>query len=263
MSNYYPNKVQSFFYERFGLELSDDRWNEIYASGVWNKGTLLQVKDGDLSAINELLHVLTPDILAEASAENNILLQYLDSVGLTSSENAAVVDVGYSGTIQKSINKLLTGPIHGFYFATAHNIRDTMPDNAFAEGCYVELGQAINTGSRIFSNSFCLEQLLSANDPQVTKYVFDEDNLFKPCFKVLSEAELSTQLTRNALQEGAMDFVYQSVDIKNKFYNSFEPSVEIADVLYADFIEATLENKNSVLEKMVLDDDYCGRGLIN
>lgn len=263
MSNYYPNKVQSFFYERFGLELSDDRWNEIYASGVWKKGTLLQVKDGDLSAINDLLHILTPDILAESSAEKNILLQYFDSVGLTSSENVAVVDVGYSGTIQKSINKLLSGPIHGFYFATAHNIREGMPENAFAEGCYVELGQAKNIGSRIFSNSFCLEQLLSANDPQVTKYVFDEDNLFKPRFKVLSEAELSTQPTRNALQEGAMDFVNQSVEIRNKFYNSFVPSVEIADVLYADFIEATLENKNNVLEKMVLDDDYCGRGLIN
>lgn len=262
-SNYYPNKAQSFFYERFGLELSDERWEAIYSSGVWKKDVLLQIKDGDLSSINDLLHALTPDILAEAKTEKITLMQYLDSVGLSNSVNAAVVDVGYSGTIQKSLNRLLGNTVHGFYFATAHNVQDGMAANAFSQGCFVEFGQAKIEGSRIFSNSFCLEQLLSANDAQVTKYASNEENIIVPCFKVLSEQELSTQSTRNAVQEGTMNFVQQSVDIKNKLYPGFVPSVEIADVLYADFIKATLVEKNRVLEKMVLDDDYCGRGLIN
>ena len=261
--DYFENKIESFLYERFGLELTQESWQEIYAKGLWQKGKLLEVFKKDIKHLEPLLQFLLPDILREAKTEKNALLNYLNNCDFMSEGQLALVDVGYSGTIQKSLNRIAANTVHGYYFATANNVRDGMAPLAITRGCYVDNAEPCFDRSHIFSDSFSLEKLLSADDPQMVKYIKKENGELECKFKVLREGELATRPTRHELQSGCMSYVNQAVYIREKLYQDFVPSLDISNSLYSDFILKQREFNYPVLGKLVLDDDYCGRGLIN
>lgn len=262
-STYYPNTLSMFVRERFGLTLSDEKLEEIYSKGLWEKGKLVEVNNENTIKVKDVLNYLLPDIIKDATEERNGLMQYLSDVDFTMTENKAVVDVGYSGTIQKALIKLLSEPVHGFYIATKDDIQHGLV-NAIASGCYVDRSQGtMNANSLIFSNSFELEKLLSSDDSQVVKYFFDEAGSVSPEFKHKHDEENSTYQIRFELQKGCMDFVNAAINVRNNFYPDFSPSLKIADALYSDFIISTRHKENDFIKAIILDDDYCGRGLVN
>lgn len=146
------------------MELTEQRWDEVYNKGLWNRGQMLEIHQRDVAHLEPLLQFLLPDILSEAKVENLAMMKYLEACEFISGENIAVVDVGYSGTIQKALNRLVPGAVHGYYFATAENVREGMPSDVLARGCYVNESKSVFVGSRIFTESFNLEKLLSASD---------------------------------------------------------------------------------------------------
>ncbi|WMY92245.1 hypothetical protein [Snodgrassella communis] len=201
--------------------------------------------------------------MREAKTKKQALMIYLEKVDLLSNNSCAVVDVGYSGTIQRALNKLLLKPIHGYYFATDVSSLEGLVYNVQIKGCYVNNGNSLFCGSHIYSHSFQLEKLLSVNDPQIIKYIIDENNEISKKFKRLSDKELAAQTIRNELQQGAIDFVHDAVYIRKNLYFDFRPSLLIADSLYKEFSLALETEKHKVLEDLILDDDYCGRGLVS
>lgn len=261
--DYFPNTISSFLFERFGLELSEQRWSEIFSKGLWQENNALEIRNKNIQHLEPLLQFLLPDILNEAKEEKRAMMRYLEESEFTSGDRIAVVDVGYSGTIQKSLNRLVADPVHGYYFATADNIRDGMAPLAISRGCYVNESVPVFNDSRIFSDSFNLEKLLSANDAQIIKYVVTEAGALERKFKVLREGELMTKPVRDELQLGGMEFVSQAVDVRDNLYSGFKPSLTVADEIYRGFTLNEREQRNQVLEKLILDDDYCGRGLIS
>ena len=262
-STYYPNTLSMFVRERFGITLSDEKLEEIYSKGLWAKGKLVEVNNENTTEVKDVLNYLLPDIIKDATEERNGLMQYLSDVDFTVTENKAVVDVGYSGTIQKALIKLLSEPVHGFYIATKDDIQHGLV-NAIASGCYVDRSQGtMNANSLILRNSFKLEKLLSSDDSQIVKYVPDEAGSVSPVFKHKHDEEKSTYQIRAELQKGCMDFVNAAINVRNNFYPEFSPSLKIADALYSDFIISTTHKENDFIKTMILDDDYCGRGLVN
>lgn len=87
--------------------------------------------------------------------------------------------------------------------------------------------------------------------------------MLKGEFKNLYDRELATRPIRNALQQGAIDFAKDAVTLRKNLYFDFKPSLFIADSLYKDFCLTLRIKKNKVLENLILDDDYCGRGLVS
>lgn len=261
--DFYPNELATFLFERYGLELNNEKWQEIFDKGLWNNSRKVEVRNKDISNIEPVLQYLLPEIMECASNENKAMSHYLESTGITHKQDVAIVDVGYSGTIQKSLIQLLDKPVNGFYMATSNLIRNDLNPQALAEGCFVSNSLENFADSRIFSKSFALEQLLSANDAQIAKYVLSENGELEKVFKPLRDEELATQPIRNELQRGIMDFVAAAIEIKSDFYPLFTPSLYVADKLYTGFVDSGKDKQNSVLQQLVLDDDYCGRGLVS
>ena len=260
--NYCENSIQNYLIERFGLSLDAERWKKIYQKNLWDKDKKLIIKQKQIDHIKPLLEYLQTDILNLAQTEKLPLMTYLKTSGLFSSKNSAVVDVGYSGTIQQALNKLSMQPIHGYYFATIIPNMKGLTKDIKIKGCYVNNLANLYPDSQIFARSFELEKLLSADDTQIIKYCINDDML-KADFKNLSDRELATRPIRNALQQGAIDFVKDAVNLRKNFYFDFKPSLFIADSLYKDFCLTLRIKKNKVLENLILDDDYCGRGLVS
>lgn len=255
-----------FLHERYGITLSPQRWAEIHRRGIWREGRLLEVQAGDLRGIEPLLREVYPDMQVEAARERAALIHYLGQQGLATGRHVAVVDVGYAGTIQKALNRLQMGAVDGYYLATSAAMRVGLPTSVRARGCFVEDGVPAFPGSRILHDSFELEKLLSADDAQVRRYGFDAEGCLVREFKSLRDEELASRPIRAELQRGCMTCVREAVEIRDRLRPGFVVSRQMADALYTHLTTSPSGQGGLVQTAssgIVLDDDYCGRGLIS
>jgi len=77
----------------------------------------------DYDRLRELFQRIEPAIVASARAERNLLLGYLEQAGFFSSPRVAVVDLGWNGTIQSSLSRIMDEEgrkteIVGYYLGT-------------------------------------------------------------------------------------------------------------------------------------------------
>jgi hypothetical protein len=87
----------------------------------------------DLGRLKKLLEALAPAILENAADERAALLRYLGDQGvLDDGERCALVDIGYSGSIQRAVEKMVGRSLRGFYMLTHDAARWTFDDGNVA-----------------------------------------------------------------------------------------------------------------------------------
>jgi predicted HAD superfamily hydrolase len=120
-SGYTPLTVRDFL-RRISLDANEFA-AEIRAAGLEGADERLQALDRE--RLNALFGRIAPRILAQARAERELLLEYLKQEGLTDLRKAAIVDLGWHGTLQRSLAALL-GPsvqLTGLYLGTFEKAR--------------------------------------------------------------------------------------------------------------------------------------------
>lgn len=263
-TDYFGNTVAHFLQERFGVCPTEERWDRIMKSTGFSAGDSIIIKNGDISSITPLLQEVEHDIQIKAEEERVPLLKYLDDIGLTSCQDPVLVDVGYSGTIQSALNKILNRKIRGQYLATSRKIKDLYPTGTLAQGFFADGMNEYNMNNSVLRESFMLEKLLSSNSSQVICYSFSENrDSVTANFKKLSESELNTQQIRKEIRDGLIDFIRDAKLIKRSLKDDFWPSAEVATLAYDCFISNPSHRDMTVCKGLVLDDDYCGRGIVN
>jgi predicted HAD superfamily hydrolase len=120
-SGYTPLRVRDFL-RRISLDAADlDA--DLRAVGFSSADEILQALDRE--RLHALFGRLAPRILAQARSEREVLLDYLRQEGLTDLRKAAIVDLGWHGTLQRSLAALL-GPsvqLTGLYLGTFEKAR--------------------------------------------------------------------------------------------------------------------------------------------
>ena len=261
---YFPNQVGNFLQERFGLTLSDDEWAELARKGLWEKDHLIEVIDGHIEHLKPLLMALESRILAQAQKEHPGLMAYLGNMGLNEEGKMAVVDVGYAATIQGGLNRLLKRKINGYYMLTDRRAEAVALEHGIScQGCF---GHYVSTGSDapvMLSRSFALEKLLSADDAQIVQYQVNSSGGIDAQVRHLSDEELSTRAIRAEVQQGALAFMKDAVALRTQLVADFTVPPTLARSLYETFIQDPSAAESAILSKLVLDDFYCGRGLVS
>lgn len=263
-ATYSLNTFENFLHERFGVRLSASRWAEVKkATGLTTKSNV-RVRGKAIDALKPALTFLAQDIMQHATKELHAMERYLDQSGLTKELNAAVVDVGYAGTIQSYLTRLLNRPVHGYYMMTvSFSPLFENQDNLIFNGCYLD-GVDINAAlPQMFASSFELEKMLSADDAQVIRYELDAAGNAHAQYRDLSSLERQSAAFREDLQTGACDFVKDARQIRASLFPDFKPSTQVARELYEEFIVHTSDTENACLKNVFLDDYYCGRGVVN
>jgi hypothetical protein len=115
----------------------------------------------------------------------------------------------------------------------------------------------------IFLKSFSLEKLLSSDDAQIVCYRQTDSGDVIPEFRQLADEERQSMSVRAEIRRGIMDFVNQSIMIREKLISDFEVPPDIAIALFDEFIERPSQPEKDILGALVLDDHYCGRGLVS
>ncbi len=263
-TQYYANSLQHFIQERYGVALSDTECEELDRQKVWKKNKQISVDKSNIEHLKPLLQTLQQRILDAAQTERPELLSYLNKIGLSESPNAAIVDIGYSATIQRYLNRLLEKKIHGYYFVTTNRAENVSSEfGVTAAGYYAHNIGPLTTQVPIYTKSFSLEKLMSSDDAQIVRYRLEASGNIVPEYRQLADEERKSAPTRAEIRRGILDFVTQSIMIRERWVSDFEVPMDIAVALFDEFIQHASPEEQRILGTIVLDDHYCGRGLVS
>ncbi|MEQ1815954.1 MAG: rhamnan synthesis F family protein [Nitrosomonas sp.] len=259
-----PNHLPEFLQVRYGLKLSHEEYEDLVRQGLWQKNKLVAVEDENIDHLKPVLQALEARILANAQTEHPGLLAYLDKLGLGTTSKSAIVDIGYSATIQGYLNRLMGHTIHGYYVMTVERAQKISTQyDAITQGYFAHhINPKINA-PLMFIKSFSLEKLLSSDDAQIVCYRQTDSGDIVPEFRQLADEERRSSLTRTEIRRGIMDFVAQSITIRDKLISNFEIPPDIPTALFEELIEHPSQSEKDILGALVLDDHYCGRGLVS
>jgi predicted HAD superfamily hydrolase len=263
-TNYSTNEAKSFLNQRFGLELSRKRWDEIHRQTGWLPTRQLAIGNNQIKQdVLQLLDAVREDIFAQAAVERPSLQAYLHEIGLDRMQRAAIVDVGYSATVQDRVSLLTNRPLHGYYMMTAtqaHVVADR--HGSLVRGCFAENVKNDLTAPAIHRNSFTLEKLLGSNDGQVVRYVPQGNGRVTGVHRPLGPREQQGNQTRSDIRQGMLEYVDDAIRLRKDLYPAFCPPVHLPQEIFLAFVGALSPAENDVLETLLLDDFYCGHGLL-
>jgi predicted HAD superfamily hydrolase len=262
-TSYHVNQLANFLKTRYGLALEPQQWTEINQRFNLFADTDIIVVDKDINHLVPLLTFLQSTIIAKAKFERSGFLRYLEDNNLNEKETSAVVDIGFGGTIQTYLNKLLGYKIHGFYLMTENRSRENAERyQVKIKGCFAENVSIDNNPPLIFKRSFIMEKLLSCNDPQIVYYDSSDEKTLTKVYRDLAPQEKDAFAIRDQLHTGAKDFAKESIQIRNQVFPDLKPSTQVAESLINQFLEHMTQDELEFLSKIVSDDYYCGRDLV-
>ena len=263
-TTYFSNTIENFLHTRYGLNLPDARWKELTRSLNIERTTLISVQNRRIASLVPLLQTLEAEILARVQRERLALLHYLTDKGLNRDAHQAVVDIGYGGSVQGYMNKLLSQKLHGYYMMTDERSAKVIGNyGVLLRGCFHENVQQTSNAPIMVGYSFDVEKLLSTNEPQLEYYETDAADNINGHYRDLLPEELACADIRNQLLDGAMDYAKDTQRIRTTMFPDFQPSCWTAQMLIDAFLEQKSQKEIELLSKIVLDDYYCGRGLVS
>lgn len=239
ISQFYRGTLSNMLMSRLGITLYED------------------IKDREIAMpeqTEEIMALLKPhieDILGRAEKERENYISYINSID--NAEKGILVDVGYSGTIQYYMAKLLNNRQEGLYLCTWI---DKKPEKL---GCKCEAMYPVKNASeekihKIFRNQLFLEAVLKAPFGQLVRF----DNIngsISPVYKSDNAIEAGLK----ELQEGILEFSRQ-------FGELLCTALTVPDVnseLISDILDICLNNalmSENVGSVLTVQDDYCKNG---
>ena len=260
-ADFFANDLQGFLQARYGLKLSPDDFDDLERRGIWSRGQQVNFH-GNATHLEKVLNDLTPRIIAHARQERVGLEAYLRSLQIDSHRDA-LVDVGYSGTIQDALSALIRQAVPGYYMMTRDRIAAvTQRHSSFAKACFGDLLAPDHKSPSYWVHSFEVEQLLSSDEAQVVNYALDPSGEIRVRRQPLSEQELAARPTRTEVRRGALDFIDAVIDVRKTLLPDFAVPADCAEALFGAWIERPSLAEREALRHLVLDDHYCGRGIV-
>ncbi|MCP3942060.1 MAG: hypothetical protein GY710_11330 [Desulfobacteraceae bacterium] len=178
-----PCNIVFYFNKRFGLD-EDIVAKLLIEQGVDTNKVIHMHNNGRL--IYSILEKLSPIILKNAAKERAALLAFYSQLGLESEDSPLVVDIGYKGSIQSSLQKLYNNKknFFGLYLLSQPEIKKNIGKNNYA------VFKKFRPGDLISKNLLFLEFLSMANHGSFIFAVNDKINdRCYPAYRKLSNGE--------------------------------------------------------------------------
>ncbi|PSJ48031.1 HAD family hydrolase [Zobellella endophytica] len=251
LKNSFNGKVSELFSSRFGLQRHE--YESVLPSELLEQAINLP-EDMDqlvsrVSEFNTPLQALVAPTRAGVCA-------YFQQQGLADAEKLLLLDVGYSGTIQKLLTRLLQRDTHGFYFiATKPGAAKVDQHTAFMQGTFKE-GVALGDGYHLLDRSLFIECLLTAPHGQVVDIRQEHDGRFRFYYGRKAATQRHFQ-DLQAVHHGAVEGVAHALR------HGVDYSVEEIELLYKTFLSSRSALPPGVWHLFSADDDISGNGIVN
>ena len=216
------------FLERIGFNPSQFA-NAITEAGYSHRDDLV-INGKDYANLRRLFTLLSGDIRKKAATERTNLFAYLDSIGLLEEKKIGVVDIGWHGTLQYSINKLLQifgrePSMKGYYLGTFHKAKELHEAGQHMSAYLCECGKPEYFHKIIKYCVEIFEFIHIAPHGSVINFERVNGNI-KPIFDH-DDQESEKIAKAQTVQKGAQDFIGDFVKIWKQF-NFFRISKKTA-----------------------------------
>lgn len=212
----------------------------------------------DEALARDTLDVLRGVITAHGQRELDLYLRYCAEMGIDGPEPCGIVDVGYSGTIQRSLQTVLGKPLVGYYMATFDAATAASHGGGYAYGCFSEDREAWTSKKPIVQHSLFMEAFLSAPDGQLNGFN-DAQGSVQPVFKSdQRSAHLLSALAE--MQAGALAYCEALLQA----YGSSLIGVPLDLALVQEPLQLLYQGKikvpTEVAQTLLVEDDFTGAG---
>ena len=234
----FEGKASTFFSERFGLTAT-----------ALKEDKTIRLPDNKQQMI-ETLALMAEPILRRSNYERETYLAYIqETLGRDFDwSKATLIDVGYAGTIQYYLMKILNLPLDGRYLVTEYNIKP------------LTLGGSCTSlysfkTSKLFENTqLFLEAVTAAPYSQLICFEKNADGSVLPVYKEEGE---SCWRSAEKLQE----FIYEYVELFGSLLKDISPEFdkELAETILSEVLRAGLFGEN-LKGTFTVYDGYCMDG---
>lgn len=250
----YKGKLYVFLKSRFGFTyeqsntvFSEDELDTEFDLKVdFEKLTLLFTKK--LTALNTLVE-----------NSRNTYIDYLSSIGINQTSTQIFVDVGYSGTIQKLITRLINNNTSGLYFITTQSGSHKVGENVANMACVYKDNVSMGDGYVMLDRSLFLESLLTAPDGQCINIEADTLNSGSE-FRFYFGKQVNAQKRfheLNVIHEGAIACIIDN------FTNNIRFSTDEIEMLYKNTVTQRHALPRATWHLFDIDDAVAGNGDVN
>ncbi|MDQ0138676.1 HAD-IA family hydrolase [Cupriavidus necator] len=226
----YANKTKLGYLleNRFGLQY-DRVDTSILAAHKYTWDS--RVTADDRPRLVRLLEDLQESIFEQAKRERGNYLDYLERMGFLKAERAAVVDIGYAGTMQESLQAISgRSTLDGLYLMTFRQAIKRVRHNGM--NCFGYLGDFIDRHDTF--HPFCrhvplYETLFSSQDTSFVRMERDWNGNLMPIYMEESPAERRRVRLLSEVHEGVLRFagVYGNAVGLEMPWLDFEPNKSI------------------------------------
>ena len=251
---YYEGSLKGLLEGRFGLNMSEpsetaDMVNII--SEDFAEKDMAIALPGDAVRVYGIIERFNENILNKASQERDSYLKYIkDNIKI---EKSALFDIGYSGSIQYYLSKIMDVAHAGFYFATDGKKIPMKIQGSSMEARYIENDLiAPASTSSIHRYSLLLEAVLTSMDAQ---FIYMGDN--GPVFAKDDKSDEYKKLLDD-IHEGAINFA-------KDFYSLVSSTMSFTDIIcnkdvYEELIRMAVEEDiidEGLKKQFVMEDNFC------
>lgn len=209
----YTGTIGECMHYRFGIDIS-------------NQEKIILPKD--LRYVEKSCKNKFNEIIKNAKNEKTEYIDYLKSLRIKKYENTIIADLGYSGTAQYELSKLLKTKISGAYFVVSDNVKP-LKIGGKVYSCFNNINNKSSDFRILGPNSQYLEAFLTSPDGQLVRFLNH-----KPVYlKEYKKSELIKKI--NKIYLGIINFINDYSKLINK--NIYDIKIDNQFVInnYASF----------------------------
>ena len=250
--NFSPVPINQLFMDRLGVRIDT-------VDLIGSKYTSLSCKvdyKRDLNDVLILANKISKKILENARNERKEIINYFQSVGLTTDlqDRIALVDIGHQGTMQRSIDKLLSLSSYGFYFATFDTVNRFLDDENFSS-YYQNKISPRNRENDYMNHILMFESIFLNDSDSLCKF---EKN--KPVFLETNENDRKKFIS--TVHDAAVQFAEDFASVLNK--NLTKVALPANEVVcpYLNYLKNPTPIDASIFNEVSFENKYSGRGVV-
>jgi hypothetical protein len=199
------------FLTRIGFK-AVDYTSQMQQAGITSPSQIVSTP-ADFDKLRTLFTLLEQQVIKRAAEERNLLESYLEQEKLWDYQRVALIDVGWNGTMQKSLQRLITKlerevELFGYYFGTFKSDA-TLPPNA--HGYLINAHEPKDRFFMLLEGIWLIEMMLFAPHGSVVRLKQEPDKIV-PVFASEPHNEYRERATRE-MQSGALDFVRDTLNL--------------------------------------------------
>ncbi len=167
----------------------------------------------DLAAVEKRLADLLPLLSEKAKpAREAFAAHWRERSGGLPMEEVAIVDIGYSGTIHRALQRLLQAPLRGYYFVTTERAAQVQTEGGACHACFGDLLDApAMQANPIHRYALVLEAVLTSPEGQLKGFMATATGGVEPVFKPKGAAQARFHVLEQ-IHQGAMTLVSDVMD---------------------------------------------------